>query len=108
MIEGCLLWQTGGLGPPKAVRDATEAYLAAEDAITAWIDDRCNRTTTGWTPGGQLFASWTAWATRMGEAPGTAVRFGDNLESRGFLRSRQHEGRGHDGLTLKLIYSDET
>lgn len=34
--------------PPKAVLDATEAYLSAEDAIAAWIDERCERDPTAW------------------------------------------------------------
>src|ERR1700677_5153855 len=48
MIEGALQWQTEGLGTPKAVREATEAYLEAEDAIAAWIDDKCERDLEAW------------------------------------------------------------
>ena len=43
LIEGCLEWQAEGLRPPQAVLEATDAYLSAEDAIAAWIDDRCER-----------------------------------------------------------------
>ena len=39
MIEGCLEWQQHGLAPPEAVTDATAAYLEAQDAIAAWIDE---------------------------------------------------------------------
>ncbi len=35
--------QREGLKPPQAVLDATAAYLEAEDAIAAWIDERCER-----------------------------------------------------------------
>ena len=35
MIEGCLEWQRMGPEPARAVRDATAAYLEAEDAIAA-------------------------------------------------------------------------
>ena len=32
MIEGCLEWQSIGLGPPDVVLNATAAYLNAQDA----------------------------------------------------------------------------
>ena len=83
-IKGCLLWQREGLRPAQAVRDATENYMTAEDAVTAWIDECCERRAGAWETGGDLFASWSSWATRAGETPGTARRFGQNLESRGF------------------------
>jgi len=47
-IQGCLDWQQGGLAPPKAVTDATAAYLKAEDATAAWIDDCCDRDPQAW------------------------------------------------------------
>ena len=39
MIEGCLAWQQTGLRPSNAVRSATDAYLQAEDAMAAWIEE---------------------------------------------------------------------
>ena len=38
-IEGCLEWQRIGLCPPTAVVDATESYLADEDAMGRFLDD---------------------------------------------------------------------
>lgn len=43
LIDGCLSWQQKGLCPPQAVVDATAAYLDAEDALSAWIDECCLR-----------------------------------------------------------------
>jgi hypothetical protein len=34
---------TAVFDPPKAVLDATAGYLNAEDATSAWIDERCER-----------------------------------------------------------------
>jgi len=42
-IGGCLEWQATGLNPPAVVREATEAYLAGEDAQTQWLDECCVR-----------------------------------------------------------------
>ena len=43
MIDGCVAWQKRGLAPPKVVTAATEAYLKAEDAVSAWIEECCER-----------------------------------------------------------------
>ena len=56
---------------------------------------------TAWTAAGELFASWSVWATRQGEVPGPAKRFGQNLERRGFAGARKREARGYEGLRLK-------
>src|SRR5262245_43597188 len=41
MIQGCLEWQRSGLEPPEVVKNATAAYLEAEDVIATWIDECC-------------------------------------------------------------------
>src|SRR4029450_11173183 len=42
MIDGCLEWQRiGSLAAPKIVTEATNAYLESEDAVRAWIEERC-------------------------------------------------------------------
>jgi putative DNA primase/helicase len=100
-IEGALEWRTGGLRPPRAVVDATEAYLQAEDAISAWIEERCDRLPTGWTASGVLFASWTAWATAAGEPVGSIKALSQALEDRGFRRHRTGNAQGFYGLVIR-------
>jgi putative DNA primase/helicase len=100
-IAGCLAWQRDGLGMPTAVREATDAYLEAEDAFAAWIEDRCERLTTGWESSTDLFASWSAWATKAGEQPGTMKRFTQQLEGKRFEPKRMKYGRGYAGIKLK-------
>src|SRR5205085_5861280 len=55
MIQGCLEWQSRGLAAPPAVTSATAAYLEAEDAVAAWIDDRCERDPNAWERTAALF-----------------------------------------------------
>lgn len=100
MIDGCLDWQRDGLQPPKVVTDATAAYLDAEDAISAWIDEVCTRDVNARSSSAELFASWKAWAGRAGEHAGTAKRFALNLETRGFHPFRTTKERGFSGLSL--------
>jgi putative DNA primase/helicase len=100
MIAGCLAWQRDGLAPPAAVTAATAAYMEAEDATAAWIDERCSREAQAWTSSGDLFASWKAWAEQAGEFVGSAKRFAQNMETRGFQPTRKMNGRGFQGLAL--------
>jgi putative DNA primase/helicase len=98
MIEGCLDWQESGLRPPKAVLDATAAYLEAEDAISAWMEERCRRGVSEWESSSELYASWKGWAELAGEQPGTMKRFAQQLETRGLQPARRKHARGFNGI----------
>ena len=100
MIEGCLAWQQTGLRPSNVVRSATDAYLQAEDAMAAWIEEATSLDPNGWDSTTNLFASWTAWSTKAGEYTGTMRRFVQNLETRGFAPERRRAARGFRGLRL--------
>ena len=99
MIHGCREWQKSGLAPPAAVINATAAYLEAEDAISAWIEECCVCEPGTWGAANQLFASWKLWADQAGEFVGSAKRFGQNLETRGFTPQRKRDGRGYVGIS---------
>jgi len=100
LVGGCLEWQREGLRPPQAVRDATSAYLEAEDALAAWIDEKCERDAKSWEKSSELFLSWSQWTDRAGEQAGTMKRFAQGLESRGFTKHKRMHGQGFYGLRL--------
>ena len=100
MIAGCVGWQERGLAPPESVTSATAAYLEAEDALSAWIDDRCQRDPNAWASSADLYLSWKSWAEQSGEYAGTMRRFGQTLEARGFMPLRKRSGRGFTGLRV--------
>jgi putative DNA primase/helicase len=100
-IEGCLEWQRTGLAPPLAVTAATAAYLEAEDAMAAWIDECCERDPNAWERTGRLFGSWSSWATKAGEHIGSQKRFSEKLEARdGIDYDRKKDGRGFRGVRI--------
>lgn len=101
MIAGCCEWQRIGLSRPAAVRAATEAYMEAEDALSAWIDQKCERDPHGWEASSALYASWKTWAEAHGEYSGTARRFYQALETRGIEPRRTSHARGFGGIRLK-------
>jgi putative DNA primase/helicase len=108
LIQGCLWWQETGLDTPEVVAGATDAYLAAEDALGAWLEECCAVGPRHSDSAAALFASWKGWAERAGEKPGSRARFGKTLDARGFspvrtMAERRYEGlmvrSGHPGMT---------
>ena len=103
MIGGCVQWQQMGLAPPVAVTGATAAYLEAEDAFAAWIDEYCICDQQAWENTTTLYAAWKVWAERNGEFAGTVRRFAQTLEQRGQAYGVTYERgrrRGFRGLRL--------
>jgi len=100
MIDGCLQWQERGLDPPKAVTDATTAYLDAEDAMGAWLQECCAVNAHHSDTSAALYASWKTWAECAGEKPGSQKRFAQTLEARGFAPRRTKSERRYEGLML--------
>jgi putative DNA primase/helicase len=106
MVEGCLAWQRIGLAAPAVVTDATKAYLEAEDAMAAWLEECCCRDPQAWEQSSALFANWSSWAVKAGEQPGQQKRFTERLEARGIEYQRRRDGRGFAGLRLKSTYEN--
>jgi putative DNA primase/helicase len=94
------------LAAPAIVTDATDAYLEAQDATAAWIDDCVELDANAWTPTKELFASWSIWAKNAGEFVGTRQRFAENIETKGVLLQRRHAGRGFLGARLRSYFTD--
>ena len=109
-VQGCLEWRKSGLSPPKAVREATDEYLTAQDSFAEWLDE-CTEPASDWAfeSSANLFASWKAWAEKAGEVTGSRKRFADTLQSRGYLTKRGTGGvRGFEGIRLaRPGYSDD-
>ena len=101
LVEGCLRWQGEKLSPPSAVTAATAEYMEAEDATASWIADKCEVDPSAWCGSMELFASWSAWATKAGEQISSQKRLTQTLESRGFRRHRMNHGQGFCGLRVR-------
>ena len=103
MLEGCLAWQSQGLLTPKTVSKATADYLAAEDVLSRWMEDRCVTGMNVWGSASALFADWRQWAEANGEFIGSQKRFSENLAARcAIMPERRSAARGFQGIRLKL------
>ena len=109
-VQGCLEWRKVGLNPPRAVREATDDYLTAEDSFGAWLEE-CTEPAVDWNleKSADLFASYKAWAEKAGENPGTQKRFAGTLQDRGYAKKDTKAARGFEGIRLKRAdYSDDS
>lgn len=106
-IEGCLAWQSKGLHRPAVVSEATESYLAAEDALARWIEDRTEtEKPDSWESATALFSDWRGWSEANGEFIGSQKRFSENLTARGFAQVRTKAARGFRGIRLRNPSAD--
>jgi putative DNA primase/helicase len=102
MVEGCLAWQREGLSAPDVVTQATEEYLASEDALGRWLEECCIQGRTYVESTSALYGSWQDWCRRNGEQPDSVKRFSQNLEARQFTRERSAAMRGFRGVAVRL------
>jgi putative DNA primase/helicase len=102
IIDGCTAWQNQGLSPPQIVTEGTDAYLEAEDGVSAWIEERCRRDPGSFATSAALFTSWSEWAAKHGEYVGTVRKLVSTLESKGFQPMRKNSARGFQGLRISM------
>ena len=88
---------------PASVAEATAEYLATEDTLQIWLDERTERDGMAWSRTNSLHGSYRSWAAAAGEHGMNEKRFAQALEDRGYLRKRGKEGlRGFAGIQLKV------
>jgi putative DNA primase/helicase len=95
MINGCLDWQANGLIKPASVEAATKAYFLDQDLIGQWIEDRCDVRIGDpkmWDRSADLYADWSAFCAKAGEAPSSKKTFGATMRKRGFKLDREADG----------------
>lgn len=100
-IEGCREWQEQGLNPPKVVLEATDRYLAEEDSIARWIEERCDLGPNYTSLTRDLHMNFREWAETNGEFAIKEKAFAEYLNDK-FARWRDEktDRRGFSGIRL--------
>jgi P4 family phage/plasmid primase-like protien len=101
-VRGCLAWQRDGLGVPKQIADATEAYRKEEDRVGAFIDECCEEGGAFDVSKKDIFAAYQRWALASGEEAVTKREFGDRVASRGGVIDGKTGKKGHIWKGLRL------
>jgi P4 family phage/plasmid primase-like protien len=102
MIQGCLDWQAHGLAVPEVVREATEEYFAAEDAVGRWIQEACEECGESTTIQ-ELFESWQQWAHSNNERVGSLKRLSQEIAAKGYPRWKDPKSRRNGFTGLRVL-----
>ena len=103
ILEGTRKWLTEGLAPPVTVRTASDSYFASQDPLGEWLEANCLTGPEHRDEPTQLLFDYKNFCGRVGHTPLGPRRFGDELEKRGFRRSKETGGtRYHIGLRRQI------
>jgi putative DNA primase/helicase len=89
LVEGCLLWQSEGLGLPDEVAEATNVYRQEMDSIGAFLAEYCQFGAGLEASAKHLYAAYCAWCAEAGENPFSQKRLGAQLRERGLENERE-------------------
>ncbi|MEN6358091.1 MAG: phage/plasmid primase, P4 family [Armatimonadota bacterium] len=101
MVEGCLQWQTRGLGKCSAVDAATNEYRSDMDILAEFIDSCCVLSDNAQVASSELYAAYSTWCDGNGiRHPYQQKTFTQRLQERGFKRVRRRGGMLWQGVEL--------
>ena len=91
------------------MREATEEYLATEDVIGRWLEERCRTGKAFTARTAVLFADYKTWCEGIGENTGSIKTYSEAVEVHGFQKARigSRQLRGFAGLALRAAVPDE-
>lgn len=103
-VQGCLWWQSDGLGIPTAVTEATGAYRESQDHIGRFMADVCVVGPSCYVATAQLRDAYEKWCHDQGERAWSAQAMGRELTAKGFQTTTLGTGfdrrRGWIGVGL--------
>jgi putative DNA primase/helicase len=103
-VEGCRLWQLGGLGIPSRVQAATDAYRNEMDPLRDFLGDCCLIEPAANETSADLWTAYCQWATDNSEEfPLTRHAFSDRLKARGLKAARKKKDRTRVFLGIRLL-----
>lgn len=86
---------------PQCVQDAISAYRSANDWLAHFIDECCEAGSGLEAKSGELYQEYRAFCLRTGEYTRSTTDFYAELEKRGFIKVRKHDGRYIRGLKIR-------
>jgi P4 family phage/plasmid primase-like protien len=99
-VEGCKLWRSDGLQPPKEVVEATADYRHSEDVLGRFLEDECMHSPSLRAKATPLYQRYRRWAEACGEVPVNQNRFGAAMTERDFPRTTSN-GIWYEGIGLR-------
>lgn len=111
VVEGAKAWLVEGLNPPQVVIQATEDYLAGEDALARWITERCVDGADNEMGTNEAFNDFRDWCKDNNEAKGkdwSQRKFTAEMKTHGFDHTKDRATRTKRVFRgLELLIGDE-
>lgn len=105
-VEGCRMWQEGGLQAPKEVMEATLEYQRESDTVGRFLEERTKQAQLGGIGATALYQAFAAWCKANGEEAMTSTAFGRRMIEKGYVREKFGTIR-YKGLQLLATEADE-
>lgn len=102
IVDGAkMFWEHGTqIVMARAVQIATEGYMAEEDWMANFLEEKCNVGEKERCSGGALYETYRRWCEENKEYTRRNRDFCAELERRGFVRKRTNAGAVWSGLSL--------
>ena len=106
LVEGCLLWQSEGLGEPPEVKEAIQAYRESQDILHEYLLECCLIKTGETILVADLYREYKAWGERNEIKPVGKYTFGSRLKEKGLTT---YAGNRNQQLWygIRLLTDDE-
>lgn len=93
--------------PPQKVCDAIEHYRDSNDWLSYFLSERCEIDSSYIAKSGEVYNEYRIFCTQMGEYIRSTTDFYTALETLGFKKFRDRNGRYIKGLKLKTDFMEE-
>lgn len=103
IVEGARIFYKAGckLSKPRCVIAATESYLADEDWLQQYIDERCDTGPEKAISVTALLIDYRSWAEHQGDYARKRTDFQKAMEARGYQKEKHRDGWYWHGLALR-------
>jgi putative DNA primase/helicase len=88
LVEGCLLWQSEGLGEPPEVREAIQAYRESQDILHDFLTECCLLKNSESIPVADLYREYKTWTEKNDVKPVGKTTFNSRLKEKGLNTDR--------------------
>ncbi|KFN01071.1 DNA primase [Bacillus clarus] len=89
-VEGCLKWQTSGLGESSAIKKATNDYREDMDMLGPFFEEICVVDTNAKVEAKRIYKLYKEWCFKNDEMEMKNRQFYRQLETRGFKKKRSN------------------
>lgn len=99
-VQGYADYTERGMAEPEAVTVATEAYQHDSDAVARFVAECCMTGPQVYATTTQLYERWSRWALADGAQEMSRKAFGQALDRKGYVVSRDMGARKRPGIAL--------